>query len=160
MYYQNEICLKTMVRKTVTLSLQCCLYINLLARPTYSNEHWNGKLYLRLYLLMQSKTFALPSEWCQFRPFEIESQSASLFLSEIGTKFTLNRVESTRFSLEKELSTSWLFFKRHGGMVFHSLTEQSGRTLNKTVFISPGLIPQEAAKAIASHPLGKYHRFP
>ena len=122
MYYQNEICLKTMVRKTVTLSLQCCLYINLLARPTYSNEHWNGKLYLRLYLLMQSKTFALPSEWCQFRPFEIESQSASLFLSEIGTKFTLNRVESTRFSLEKELSTSWLFFQeawRNGFSLFN-----------------------------------------
>ena len=41
--------------------------------------------------------------------FESESQSVSIYLSEIGTNFTLNRVESARLSLLKELSAMWLF---------------------------------------------------
>ena len=35
--------------------------------------------------------------------FESESQSVSLFLREIGTNFTLNRVESTCLSLQRRV---------------------------------------------------------
>ena len=75
------------------------------------------------------------SEWCHFHLFESESHSVSLFLSESVMNFTLNRVESTHLSLQKELSAIWLFARvvwQTKQVVFHSFTlrEHDGSRLN------------------------------
>ena len=54
-------------------------------------------------------SLSCPSGVSQFRSVESESQSVSLFLSEIGTNFTLNGVEMTcPLSLLKKISVTWI----------------------------------------------------
>ena len=69
------------------------------------------------------ENFTLLSKWCQFHSFEGESQSVPFLFSEIGTNFTLNRVESSRLSLQKKVvrrnaRVVWRTIR----VVFHSFT--------------------------------------